>query len=99
MLNNLVVHHATYGPGTVIATQADTVSVHFKGGGRGATRKFLIAALFNDDMFPRAKNAALWKLRGMDAYKRSTQLRQQNESDAIADALDLAEARKRRSGH
>lgn len=95
MLNNLVVHHGTYGPGTVIATQNDTVSVHFKGGGRGATRRFLIAALFDDDLFPRAKNAALWKLRGFDAYKRSTQLKQTNESDAMRNALDLADARKR----
>jgi hypothetical protein len=98
MLKDLVVHHATYGPGTIVAATDDTASVHFRGAGRGATRRFLIAALFDDDLFPRARNAALWKLRGFDAHKRSTLLKRQNESDAMKQALDLADPRKKPGG-
>lgn len=91
MLKGKTVQHVAYGAGTIIEAKGDTVFVHFKGGGgRGATRKFLTVALFNDDLFPRQKNAEVWATRGMDAQKRSTELTRQTESEAMQKAVDIA---------
>ena len=64
MLKGKPVHHATFGDGTVVGVGEDTVSVNFQGArGRGFTRKFLLEALFDDEHFPRARNAAAWATR------------------------------------
>lgn len=90
MLKGKTVQHAVYGAGTIIEVKDDAAYVHFQGArSRGATRKFLVAALFNDDLFPRQLNAAIWATRGMDAAKRSQELMRQTESETMQKALDL----------
>ena len=93
MLQGKTVFHATFGPGTVVSVKEDVAYVQFRGAGRGATRKFLTEALFNDELFPRAKNAEVWKVRGMDAFKRSNRLVRKTESEAMWEAIHLASKR------
>lgn len=65
MLKGKRVNHTKFGTGTIVAAEGDTVSVNFIGpSGRGTTRKFLRAALFEDEAFPKAQNAEVWAARG-----------------------------------
>lgn len=66
MLMDKPVHHVQFGRGVIIAVREDAVFVNFKGDrGRGVTRKFLIATLFDDESFPKAKNAEVWATKGL----------------------------------
>jgi hypothetical protein len=86
------VHHAQFGPGVVREVRGDTAYVYFEGArGRGISRKFLVEALFNDGLFPKAKNAEVWKTRGLKDFKTATTLKQVNETDAMTQALNLAQ--------
>ncbi len=65
MLVGKPVQHTRFGAGTIVGAEGDTVSVNFAGArGRGTTRKFLRAALFDDETFPKALNAEVWATRG-----------------------------------
>lgn len=65
MLVGKPVQHTRFGAGKIVAADADTVSVNFAGArGRGVTRKFLRAALFDDENFPKAQNPEVWATRG-----------------------------------
>lgn len=54
-----------FGKGQIVAVSGDTVSVHFRGErNRGVTRKFLRAALTDNDTFPRHLNPDVWADKG-----------------------------------
>lgn len=90
MLKGKTVQHRVYGSGAVIDVQGDAAYVQFRGAGsRAATRKFLLAALFDDALFPHDRNAEIWRVRGLDAHKRSKALSRENESEMMQRVLDL----------
>ena len=91
MLEGKRVHHAQFGPGVVREVRGDSAYVYFEGArGRGISRKFLVEALFNDTLFPKDKNAEVWKTRGLKDAKTANTLKQVNETDRLKQALDLA---------